>query len=461
MIYQIDPGLTPAQLASVTSGELRGCDGDPICSLSIDSREKNTGGVFVCIAGERFDGHDYIAAAAENGALCVITEREADTAGLCEIRVKNTERALGDIAAAHLDRIAPYVVAVTGSVGKTTTKQFLHAVLSAHMPTHRTEGNFNNQIGVPLTVLGLRPEHRAAVLELGMNHRGEIARLSEIVRPDIAVITNIGNSHIEYLGSREGIRDAKMEITRGLKPGGHLLLNGDEPLLWGAEGAIYLAFDNEAADYRITNVRSGDTQTFFDLVCPDRFLHGLEIPVAGRHNVYDAAIACAVGLMLHIPENEIRSGLLSFANTGMRQKIYESGGVTLIEDCYNASPESMKAAISVLCETAQRKGGRTVAILGDMRELGDHSTALHKEVGAYLAVKGVDVLFTFGEEAVMIAAGAMENGLSETAIHIFRDASETEDIGHTLRRIVCAGDTVLFKASRALEMERLIPYLNS
>ena len=462
MIYPIEPAFTPEQLARITSGELRGAMyREPVSSLSIDSREQNPAGLFLCIAGERFDGHDYIADAAKNGAICVITERDAPTNGLCEIRVHSTERALGDIAAACLRQKKAQVVAVTGSVGKTTTKQFLSAVISQHYRTHCTKGNFNNQIGVPLTVLDIRPEHEAAVLELGMNHSGEIARLSEIVHPHIGIITNIGNSHIEYLGSREGIRDAKMEITTGMGRDDILILNGDEPLLAGVEGAVYVALDDPTAQYRVCSVELKTDSAVFSLHCPDRVLEGLTIPVTGRHCVFDAAFACVAGLLMGIEEEEIRRGLLSFANTGMRQNITEENGVTLIEDCYNASPESMRAAIDVLHSLTQAHGGRAIAILGDMRELGEHAPELHRAVGSYLAQQDVSVLFTFGEDAVMIAVGAMESGLPEDSIYVFRCTDDTAQIGNTLRRVVQAGDTVLLKASRALEMERLLPYLKT
>lgn len=455
----MEKGMTPAQIAVTVRGTRMGADGSEMHALSIDSRDENPGGIFVCIPGERFDGHDFAKCAVENGAACVITQHDCDTAGATEIRVQSTERALGDLASAYRDIMDPIVVAVTGSVGKTTTKQFLYAVLNAAMPTHCTKGNFNNQIGLPLTVLGLTSSHRAAVLEMGMNHKGEIARLSEIAKPDIAVITNIGNSHIEYLGSREGIRDAKMEIVRGLKKGGTLLLNGDEPLLADVPGAVYLSFDNPLSQYRVSGVVTEETASVFDLICPDKTIRSLRAPVVGRHNVYDAAVACTVGCLLGVSEDAIRTGLAAFENTGMRQRIYTAHGITVIEDCYNASPESMKAAVAVLCDTAKRKNGRSVAVLGDMLELGAHSAQLHREVGAYLAQNGVDLLIPFGTEAQNIANGAREAGMDDCQIQM--PQTDVLRVGKALQTAVRAGDTVLFKGSRGMQMERLIPYLET
>lgn len=462
MIYQMDGvALALEEIAHIVKGSLLhgGASEAPVSSLSIDSREENPGGLFFSICGERLDGHAFVADAIRHGAVCVITSHDADTAGAAEIRVEDTTQALADLAAYYQAKIAPTTVAVTGSVGKTTTKQMICSVLSQAYTTHRTSGNFNNLIGLPLTIFGLKRESRAAVYEMGMNHRGEISRMAKTARPDIAVITNIGSSHIEYLGSREGIRDAKLEIRDGMKPGGTLILNGDEPLLADIPGAIYVAFGNLSADYRIADVRSEGMESLFDLHTPTGERKNLRIPTIGRHNIMDAAMAVAVADVMHIPEEAIRAGLLSFENTGMRQKIYDQNGVTVIEDCYNASPESMKASLRVLTEQGKSRGSRTVAILGDMLELGDYAEQLHKEVGAFLAQNGVDVLFTFGARAMMIAVGALENGFPEDRIYIFRDPDDVDGIGQALHREVRSGDVLLFKASRAMELERLIPYI--
>lgn len=238
-----------------------------------------------------------------------------------------------------------------------------------------------------------------------------------------------------------------------------LILNGDEPLLASVAGAVYVAFGNLSADYRICGIRTEGNSSLFDLKTPVGERKNFRIPVIGRHNIMDAAMAVAVADALHIPEDAIRAGLLAFENTGMRQKIYDRDGVTVIEDCYNASPESMKASLRVLIEQGNSRGSRTVAILGDMLELGSYAEALHKEVGAFLAQIGVDVLFTFGTQAMMIAVGALENGFPEDRIYIFRDSNSVEGIGLALHREVRSGDVLLFKASRGMELERLIPYI--
>lgn len=288
---------------------------------------------------------------------------------------------------------------VTGSTGKTTTKEFIYSVLSAQGITHKTEGNFNNEIGLPLTMLKMKPDSKYLVLEMGMSQKGEIDYLTRLAGPDLAVITNIGDSHIENLGSRQAIRDAKLEICAGLRPGGKLILNGDEPLLAGIENGVYVAAGNQNADYVISDIISHGSCTTFCITHGGKTVTDLTIPSIGDHNVFDASLAYAVGAEMGFSEQTIRKGLLNFKNTGMRQNIYKMGDVTVIEDCYNASPSSMSASLSVLSMIAQREGGRSIAVLGDMRELGDFSRALHEEVGAKVAEYHIDKLYTFGGDA--------------------------------------------------------------
>ncbi len=457
MIYTVEGGFTAEEIAKHTGGILTGSMAVPAGQLTLDSRDKNSGGLFVAIRGERFDGNDFIAEAVKNGAACCLTSRRGPAEpGTASVFTEDTTAALGALANAHRRRMNPVAAAVTGSVGKTTTKQFIYFVLSEKYGTHKTEGNFNNEIGLPLTLLQLTRMHGAAVLEFGMSGRGEISRLSRIAEPDIAVITNIGTSHIGYLGSRENIRDAKMEITDGLRPGGRLFLNGDEPLLAGVPGAVYTAFENTRADIMICEEKTAPDGSRFGLNAFGAGIRDIEIPAAGKHNIYNAAVAFGVGLALGLGEDEIRRGLLKFKNTGMRQNIYQADGMTVIEDCYNAAPESMASSLAVLGSLSRHSGGRSAAVLGDMRELGPWSETLHAGVGKLAAQAGVGLLFTFGREAAMIAEGAVKAGMDPDAVYRFDEISDPLPLAAALKDMLREGDSILFKASRAVQLERVV-----
>ncbi len=443
-------------VAEAAHGKLFCINEQKITGFTLDSRTVHPGDCFLAVKGEHTDGHRYIQNAWNAGAALVIASRLPDSMPPSGnlLLVDDVTAALGRIAHAHRMTFSPLTVAVTGSVGKTTTKQFIRSVLSADRPTLATGGNFNNELGLPLTLLSLRPSHRAAVLEMGMSARGEIEYLSLLTCPDIAVITCIGTAHMNTLGSREAIRDAKMEITAGLKPGGTLILNGDEPLLAGQKDAVYVSLSNPASDFRANSIRVKDGMTAFDLHTPNGTLHDLTIPVIGAHNVFDAAIACAVGMIAGIREETLRKGLLSFENAAMRQKIEHIDGVTLVEDCYNACPESMMAALRVL-ESLQSGEGRRIAVLGDMRELGPESAKMHQAIGRFCMSRNIDVLFTFGEEAERIAQGAAEVRKTNTEIYRNPDLDHPETTADALLKILKKNDTVLFKASRAVMLERV------
>ena len=384
MVADVKGRLLLGDIAEMARGVLYPSSADrgaEIKTVTTDSRVKISSGIFVALVGEKFDGHDYIEKAFENGAICALVEHLPEDSKYPVILVSDTRKALGMIAKAFKDKLSPLTVAVTGSIGKTTTKEFIYAVLSEKYKTLKTEGNFNNDIGLPMTLLGLSPENDAAVLEMGMSHFGEIEYLSSIASPNIAVITNIGRSHIENLGSREGIRDAKMEIRKGMPHDGILILNGDEPLLEDINGALYVGQTNKYANYVIENVIEGENGCAFDLFVQGERVESITIPALGRHNVMNAAFAYAVGLAAGMGEFEIRRGLMNFKNTGMRQRVYEAHGRTIIADCYNASPESVKASLRVLSTLAERRSARAVAVLGDMKELGIYSPEAHIEVG--------------------------------------------------------------------------------
>jgi UDP-N-acetylmuramoyl-tripeptide--D-alanyl-D-alanine ligase len=289
--------------------------------------------------------------------------------------------------------------------------------------------------------------------------------MSEAAQPDVAIITNIGSSHLEALGSRENIRRAKMEICAGLKDGGTLFLNGDEPLLQGHESerynVLYFGMKNEECDYFASNIRSTESGIIFDMRTPNKEFKDVEINLAGSHNVYNAMVAFSVGLKMEMSEESIREGLLSYKAAKMRQNIYNVGGITVIEDCYNASPESMTAAINVLGDTAKLKGGRMIALLGDMRELGTTTATLHAGVGSYLAEKHADYLFTYGElSSENLANGAVNGGMSEK--QIFRSPkTDAEAVGKKLLSVLKDGDVLLVKASRGIAAENVLNYVKA
>ncbi len=457
MIVTLHNPQTALQIAKTVGGKLLGDGNSTARTLTTDSREVTPGALFVAIRGENADGHAYIGKAADLGASCILCDRMPEQLPSCPLIVaEDSVKALGRLAAANKRQIAPLTVAITGSIGKTTTKEFVAAVLSEHYKTLKTPGNFNNHIGLPLTMLSLENSHRAMVVEMGMSARGEIEYLSSLACPKIAVITNIGTSHIEHLGSREGIRDAKMEIVTGMEQGGALILNGDEPLLADIPGAYYVSLKNPAAQFYISHIEQSVHGSAFDLTVGGELYESIVIPVIGEHNVLDAAYAFAVGSLVGMGEYEIRRGLMNFRQTGMRQNLYAIGDFWVLEDCYNAAPESMQAALKVLSQVAADKGGRKIAVLGEMRELGSYSAAGHRTAGRAAAGEQVDLLITFGREARYIAEGALEAGLHRASILQFDSTDHPEAPAAALREILRPGDTVLFKASRAVALERVI-----
>ena len=461
--------LTADKVAEICGGTIYnvGCEHKVLFeTVCTDSREADNTSMFVAIRGERVDGHSYISNVVKAGCRCVIAERiPLDVKGIAVIVVQDSVRAIRDIAQYIKSQVDIKTVAVTGSVGKTTTKEFLSAVLDRKFNLYKTEGNFNSTIGMPMSMLELSQRNDAAVFEMGMSGLGEIEFMSEAAQPDIAVITNIGSSHLEMLGSRENICRAKMEITTGLKDGGTLFLNGDEPLLQGHESdrynVRYFGMKNEECDYFASNIRNTETGIIFDMRTPTSEYKDIEINLAGSHNVYNAMVAFSVGLRMDMAEEAIREGLLSYRAAKMRQNIYNVGGITVIEDCYNASPESMNAAINVLGDTAKAKGGRMIALLGDMRELGTTTATLHRGVGSYLAEKKADFLFTYGElSSQNLADGALNNGMDEK--QIFRNpVTDAEAVGKKLLSVLKEGDVLLVKASRGLAAENVLNYVKA
>ena len=452
-------------LARLCGGELhQGALGEvAVRYICTDSREADRETAFVAMRGERADGHDFIAVALSRGCRCVICEHrteELERSDATAIVVGNSELALSLLANNYRNYLHCKNVAVTGSVGKTTTKDLTASVLSVGTHAAKTHGNHNSLVGMPLSMVSIPTNSDWAVLEMGMSSFGEIERLSICAEPDIAIITNIGSSHMEMLGSRENICRAKLEILSGLKPGGVLILPLDEPLLQNVCGksyrTVYVSLFCEKADFLAQNIRVENDRTVFDIVYAGGVAKDLAIRILGKHNVYAALYAFAVGKLAGLDDEQIREGLLLYSPDGMRQHVYEMGKITVIEDCYNASPESMIAAVDVLTEYCRRTGRRSVAVLGDMLELGVDSPALHRSVGVYLAEKKIDRLFTVGKRADQIAVGARQRGMSKQSI---TSNAQTDCLSRTaegLSESLQAGDVVLFKASRSIGAEAII-----
>lgn len=434
--------------------------------IVIDSRLLKKNYVFVALPGEHVDGHDFISQVFAAGALAVVCERVPEHAsGIC-LLVESSKEALKKLAALYLDELAIPVVGITGSVGKTSTKEMIASVLSQKYCVHKTAGNFNNEIGLPLTVFGLREEHEVAVLEMGISDFGEMSRLAAVARPNVSVITNIGICHLENLGTRDGILKAKTEVFDYLRENGTVVLNGDDdklctvaavqgktPVFYGMgetgpEGAVY----GKKAIYADAVVNRGLHGTDFDLHLPQD-LRRVHVVIPGEHNVYNAMAAAAVGLTLGLTADQICAGIEAARTIDGRTNLIEANGYLVIDDCYNANPMSMKAALDVLAGGE----GRTIAVLGDMGELGTDERQLHYQVGAYAAAKQIDRLFAAGELARELVRGACEYPGAAIRCEYFENDMEA------LCERVCAfaqpGDIILVKASHFMDYPKIVKAL--
>lgn len=411
---------------------------------SIDSRKLQPGELFVAIVAAR-DGHNFIPGAVERGAVAVLCSRPVPEVPV--ILVEDTRIALGRMAAGYLRHMGAKVIGVTGSVGKSTTKEMIATVLESTYRVSKTPANHNNDLGLPAAVLAMEPDTQVAVLEMGMSHFGEIAYLSGLAQPDIGVIINIGTMHIENLGSQEGILRAKLEITQGMKKDSKLLLYGDDPYLWGCREQLsiqkaYFGVENSACAVRCENVTEREGTLSFTVVTAGKSFP-VCLPLEGRHYVPDALAAVSVGLEMGIAPEKIAAALGTFQTMAGRQEIFSAAGCTIISDCYNAGPESMAAALRVL----GNRQGRRIAVLGDMLELGDHSRQAHYNAGV-LAAEKADLLLCFGEESIQTVCGAKNAGM-EKAWHY----SSREALAQSLLALHQPGDVLLFKGSRGMKME--------
>jgi len=445
------------QLLDAVDGKLLGPFREldtPISQVNTDSRSMQPGALFIPLVGERFDGHAYISPALEGGAAGCLTALDWDECRPDKfyVKVADTQKALQDLAVWYRKQFPIPFIAVTGSVGKTTAKDMLAAVLGVKYKVLKTEGNFNNDIGLPLTLLRLSREHQAAVIEMGMDQAGQIDCLAGMVEPDVGVITNIGDAHIEHLGSRENIFKAKCELLPRIKQDGLVILNGDDGFLSTLRGrtpvpAVFCG-KGEGLEYR-AQVTGGDGVSHIHcrLTTP-KMDRELKIPALGEHMIYPTLYAAAVGERFGLTPDEIEEGLSQFAPTRMRMNIlHRANGITILDDTYNANPQSMRAAISVLEDS---RGSWKAAVLGDMLELGPFAPALHTGVGECLGKSGVDCLVAVGEQAERIAQGARDTGVPVVYHCANKDAAKP-----ILPKIVRPDSTILVKASRGMALEEL------
>lgn len=429
-----------------------------ISDISTDTRTIKKNSLFIALKGERFDGHDFAAKAMELGAAAVVTERNVEGAK-CLI-VDSTAQALLDIAGYYRDKFNIPVVGVTGSVGKTTTKDMIALVVSQKYSTLKTQGNLNNEIGMPKTLFGLDNSHTAAVIEMGMSHKGEISRMSMCCKPDVCVITNIGVSHIENLGSQENILKAKMEILDGAKYDAPLVLCRDDKLLAKAEiysdrKVYYYSVSKKDCDVYATGIKTSENGIDFTINYGDGKLPA-RINCLGEHNVKNALAAFCVGLALDIPPEDIVKGIGLFKPEGMRQNVRTENGVTYIMDCYNAAPDSMKASLSVLAQT--ECNGKRYCVLGDMLELGKNAAKYHRTVGEYVTSSKADELLCYGENSVYYIEGAKDKGFDiQNAKHF----DTREALADYLRDKITQGDAVLFKGSRGMKLEEVFDLITN
>lgn len=450
--------MTPRRIAQVCGGVYHGTEETAereVSSITTDSRQAADGCLFVAVKGERVDGHDFIPSVFEKGALCVIAEHEPETADGAWIQVESSLQAIKDMAEFYRQQLAVRVVGITGSVGKTSTKEVIASVLSEKYHVLKTLGNFNNELGLPLTVFRLREEHQVAVLEMGISDFGEMHRLSKIARPDVCVMTNIGQCHLEFLKDRDGILRAKSEIFDYLAEDGTVILNGDDdklstikevkgirPVFFGVEsGREIYADEIEPKGLKGIRCRIHAGEESISVL----------IPIPGYHMVLNALAAAAVGLTMGLTMEQIRAGIEKLQSLGGRFHIIEKGNMLIIDDCYNANPVSMKASLDVLKDAEHRK----VAILGDMFELGENAAELHASVGCHAAENEIDLLICVGDASRHMAEAAFQTGGCGEVLQVPTLAALLE----VLPRLIQEDDTILVKASHGMHFEKVVERL--
>ena len=458
-IFIIGKNLTAEKAAEAVGGEiLCGDINAKIENVQFDSRAVGEGSLFVPIKGERVDAHRFIEDCLKKGASAALTEHDIpeNTYGKVCIKVDNTLDALQRLAAWYRSQFSLKLVGVTGSVGKTSTKEMIAAALSGGLDVMKTQGNKNSQIGMPCTMFDIKEENEAAVIEMGMSEFGEMDRLCDIAKPDIAVMTNIGKAHIENLKTQENIMSEKFKITKHFGKDSILFLNGDDRLLKTLHNkqkfkTVTFGFSADCS-YRAENIRTEGFNTVFTL-CRDGKTKEITIPALGEHSVRNALAAIGAGEALGLDIEKIQSGLMTYKNAPMRQQIYKLKGITLIDDSYNASPEATIVSLDVLKSIS---GGKSIAVLADMLELGEQAESEHYAVGKALAEKGIDGLVAVGSLSENTARGAADSG----CINVFT-AKTNDEAYEKLKKLISDGCTVLVKGSRGMHTEEVVKKLLS
>lgn len=449
--------FTAAEVCAATKGLSRGgVEGDRFQGVCTDTRTVQPGNLFIALTGERFDGHEFIKQAIEKGAAGVVISKQEMVLpeGIAVIVVENTLKALQDLAQFNRRRFQIPVIAITGSNGKTTTKDLTAAILASKLRVLKTEANFNNEIGLPRTLLNMTSEHQVAVVEMGMRGPGEIDELTKIAEPTAGIVTNVGETHIELLGSLDNIAAAKAELVEAVPPEGFVALNADNEYVQAmsskAAGRVILYGIKESCQVQAYQIETEGLHTSFMCRC-----HGvtfpLSLPMVGLHNVYNTLAAVAVAWELGLRADDIQTGLAHFQPSSMRQQIERVGEYVIINDAYNASPLSMAGAITTLQQVA---AGRSIAVLGDMLELGEVAVEAHRRIGQTAGQCGVDAIVTVGPLAAHIAAAAREAGVKEALSY-----QKHEEAGAALQRMLKPGDTILLKGSRGMKMEKILEML--
>lgn len=437
-------GISVNKAAEICGGKLSvNCDSE-ILGVCIDSRKVEQGSMFVALKGEHSDGHDYIEKAFELGAVCCLAERVPENLNKPVIVVSNAAAAMKKLAAYYRSTLKIPVIGVAGSVGKTTAKEMIASVLQQRFKVLKTEKNFNNELGVPLTLFRIEPEHEVAVVEMGISDFGEMSRLAEMVRPTMAVYTVIGHAHLEQLHNRNGVLKAKTEMLSYMPDDGTVFLNADDDLLatFSCKQKMVLYGTGDNASVKAESVDdSSANETRCTIVCGERSINAI-IPAYGKHMIYAALEGAAVGMAFGLSDDEIKCGIAEFETVGRRAKVCDTGKIRLIDDCYNANPDSVKCGIDSLSEAK----GRKLCVLGDMLEMGEQKAELHRSVGQYAAEKGIDLVVTTGEMSYFTALGA-----GDKAVY-FKTKAE---LIAALPQIIKNGDTVLVKASHSVGFDEV------
>lgn len=443
--------FTLAEIAASCGGKYVGEEAlknTAITSVERDSRAVKDGSLFLAIKGERVDGHDFIEKCYDSGAVCAICEKAPENPKKPYILVDSTLNAVKDIAKAYREKFDIPVVGVSGSVGKTSTKEMLYAVLSQRFKTHKTQGNLNNELGVPLTILSMPEDTEAAVIEMGISSFGEMTRLSRVAQPTICVLTIIGCCHLENLGDRDGVMKAKTEMFKYARDGAEFILNGDDDKLStitdvNGKKPIFFGIDSKN-DYYAEDIENNGEGGVSCKLCFDGTKLDVTIPAIGTYMVSNALAAAAAGKLLGLSDEQIKNGVEAYKTVGSRANVINNGKIRIIDDCYNANPTSVKASL----ETLKNFRGRTVAVLGDMKELGTDELQLHFDTGAYAKQIGIDVVLCAGPLAKSLADGA-DGKWYETK----------EELIKALPEIIKEGDTVLVKASHSMQFEKIVEFL--